>query len=440
MKKVISLLILWTVSISLFAAEVSIEGCASATIIESTGNIADFESLTGSDLVRRSAPYAEDGFELTTEWENTGTNPGEDKFSSVHDGSEFYSGSVSLITHFSDDFPILMKQGGESFDLVSIDLDSLFLGNANVEFTGIKAGGGTVVQSFVTDSNRNSMETFTFLGFDDLLSVSWVNLESATLHHFDNIVVKVSGAISGFSEQCISVTKLLEVEMSGAYKRVSEDLPLHLAWGGCNTTGVDVNYTMEHSWRYSITTHADEGERASAHMTYEGQATYREDGSDSFTETYSEQIMNNICIDAFPTLWVGFDMATGLDSYSLRRDEDARGLFFDEENPGHGFDFNFLESGFVLFYYGHTSDGQRLWLISETLVVDINTGQTVELELFEVPDGAFGLPDFSTLASWGLIRVTFNNCNSAYVVMEGADGTQQMDLVRLARESNADCL
>lgn len=141
MKNVISLLILCAFSTSLYAAEVSVEGCASVTVIESTGNIADFESLTGSDSVRRSAPYAEDGFELTTDWENTGMNPGEDKFSSVHDSSEFYSGSVSLITHFSDDFPILTKQGGGSFDLVSIDLDSLFLGNANVEFTDTQQMG-----------------------------------------------------------------------------------------------------------------------------------------------------------------------------------------------------------------------------------------------------------------------------------------------------------
>jgi hypothetical protein len=440
MKLTILLLVLWAIPTLSFAAEVSVEGCASAMVITSTATIADFESLSGSGLVRRSAPYLEDGFSLTTEWENTGMSPGEDKFSSVHDGSEFYSGTVSFITHFSDDFPILMRQGGGSFDLLSIDLDSLFLGNAQVEFTGTKTVGGTVVQSFNTDANSNSMETFAFSGFDDLVSVSWVNLENSTLHHYDNIVVEMPGAISGFPEECTSVEMSLETDLNGAYKSVSEDLPLYLAWGGCNSTGVDVNFTIENSWRYLINTHTEEGERASGHMSYAGSPTYRDEGSDSFTKVYSDLIPNSACIDAFTTLLVGYDIATGLDPNSLKRDEDVRGLFFDVDNPGHGFDFNSLEAGFQLFYYGHTPDGQRLWLISDPITENIEYGRTVELELFEVPDGVFGLPDKSSTVSWGTISVTFNDCNSAHVFMTGADGVLQMNLVRLAGETNSDCL
>ena len=205
MKKVILLLSLWILCTHSFAAEISVEGCASATVIQASANVADFESLEGTDLVDRSAPYVENGFVLTTNWENIGNNPGEDKFVSMHEGSSFYAGSVSFNKKFSDDFPILTRQGGESFDLISIDLDTLWLGNANVEFTGTKADGGTVVQSFVTDANRNQMETFTFTGFDDLVSVSWKNLESATLHHVDNIVVDMADAISWVAANAANV-------------------------------------------------------------------------------------------------------------------------------------------------------------------------------------------------------------------------------------------
>ena len=155
------------------------------------GTVIDFDSLTGSDEVLRSAPYIEDDFNLTTYHENNGILEGLDKFKSVHDGSGFYAGSVSFITYYTDDFPILTQLGGSAFDLISIDLDSLWLGNANVEFTGVLEEGGTVTQSFITDSTRNSMETFTFSGFNNLVSVSWDDLEFTTLHHFDNIVANV---------------------------------------------------------------------------------------------------------------------------------------------------------------------------------------------------------------------------------------------------------
>lgn len=437
MKKINLLLILWAISTSAFAAEVSVEGCASATVIESTATIADFESLTGSETVRRSAPYLEDGFELTTEWENTGMNPGEDKFSSVHTGSEFYAGTVSFFTHFSDDFQILTQQDGESFDLVSIDLDTLFLESATVEFTGTKTAGGTVTQSFTTDSNRNHMETFHFSGFDDLVSVSW---ESPTPTHYDNIVVDMPGAIGGFTEQCINLNMTLETDLNDKYKRISEDQPLHLAWGGCNTTGVDVNFTMETNWHYSITTLAEEGERASAHMRYAQSPTYRNTGTAAFTDTFSDVMSDGICIDAFPTLLIGFDIATGLDPLSLRRDENVRGLFFDVDNPGHGFDFNFLTAGFQLFYYGHTPEGERLWLISEPIDENIEYGQPVELDLFEVPVGTYGFPDNSSTVDWGTVTILFSDCKTAQVFMQGADGNLSLDLVRLAHETGYDCL
>jgi len=160
-------------------------------IVPVFGEIIDFDDLTGTGETLRTAPYIENGFILTTNWENNGTLVGNEKFSSVHNDSQFYAGSVSFITNYTDDFPILIRQGGGTFDLISIDLDSLWLGNANVEFIGVLEGGGTVTQSFVTDSTRNSMQTFTFSGFNDLVSVSWDDLEFATLHHFDNIVANI---------------------------------------------------------------------------------------------------------------------------------------------------------------------------------------------------------------------------------------------------------
>jgi hypothetical protein len=161
--------------------------------------VIDFEELTGSNLVQRSAPYSNSGFELSTEFTSSAVDTEDEKLKSVHAGSNFYSETVSMLTNYTDDYPVLTRQDGETFELISIDIDTLFAGNANVEFTGTKANGQVVVQAFVTDSNRAEMETFSFSGFTDLVSVSWNDLESSTLHHFDNINLR-SGPLKSISD------------------------------------------------------------------------------------------------------------------------------------------------------------------------------------------------------------------------------------------------
>ncbi len=172
----------------------------SAEISQAAVSTIDFDQLVWeSDLSKsnwdpaqnqRNAPYIEDGYKLTTFYKENGILPTSDVFfTSVHSGSYFYAGSVSFITHYSDDYAILSKNNGELFDLISIDLDSLYGSTSHVEFTGIFEDGSTITQAFYLDGNRNNMETFFFTDFTNLVSVSWDNLESASLHHYDNIVL-----------------------------------------------------------------------------------------------------------------------------------------------------------------------------------------------------------------------------------------------------------
>jgi hypothetical protein len=139
----------------------------------------------------RDAPYIEDGFSLTTYYYMMGINAddGQKYFVSVHNDSWFYAGSVSFIKNYSYDTAIFTRQDGGVFNLISIDLDSLYGSLAHVEFTGVFQDGGTITQSFILDPINNKMETFSFSGFTNLVSVSWIDLESVACHHFDNIVV-----------------------------------------------------------------------------------------------------------------------------------------------------------------------------------------------------------------------------------------------------------
>jgi hypothetical protein len=99
-----------------------------------------------------------------------------------------YPGSTALYNNTIGGMNRLQHGGGSVFDLTSIDLDFLVGNQATVNFTGFIDGGGTVMQSFQTDTNVG-LETFNFVGFQNLTSVEW--LQDGSFHQYDNIVVNV---------------------------------------------------------------------------------------------------------------------------------------------------------------------------------------------------------------------------------------------------------
>lgn len=122
----------------------------------------------------------------------------------------------------------------------------------------------------------------------------------------------------------------------------------------------------------------------------------------------------------------------------LSRDVGLNGVFYDMDNPGHGFDFIVHELGFTVYYYGHTSNGERLWLVSEVLTDDLQFGVPYELEMYEVIDGVFGNP-VPPETLWGTITITMEDCDSGHASFDGIDGDLEMNLVRLIGLPGLDC-
>ncbi len=144
--------------------------------------VIDFNHLTGSGIPSRGYQYQEDGFQL----DNLSTaHP----FRSIQSDDYRYTGSVSFFNDTIAGVTKLSKIGGGTFDLDSIDLDSLNEGsNVTVSFVGTLLDSSTVVQSFTTDSLFPGLQTFTFSSlFDTVVSVSWT--QDWSFHSFDNIVV-----------------------------------------------------------------------------------------------------------------------------------------------------------------------------------------------------------------------------------------------------------
>jgi hypothetical protein len=113
-------------------------------------------------------------------------------------------------------------------------------------------------------------------------------------------------------------------------------------------------------------------------------------------------------------------------------------LFYDPTNSGHGFDFNVLQGGIVIYYYGHTVSGERLWLISEIYDEDLQYGVPFELDMYEIAEGVFGLPD-SDATVWGTITFTLDDCGSGQATFSGIDGDLEMNLERLAGLPDSGC-
>ncbi|MGD8321594.1 MAG: hypothetical protein PVJ02_14115, partial [Gemmatimonadota bacterium] len=132
--------------------------------------VMDFESLAASGVTQSvMSSYSEDGFTLVDP-----ANSG-DAFMAFLDGPMFL-GSIALLNATPGNTTVLAKDDGGTFTAVSIDIAELALSDLrprDVNFTGTRADGSTVTATLTTDGVAG-FETFTFEGFTDLVSLSWV--------------------------------------------------------------------------------------------------------------------------------------------------------------------------------------------------------------------------------------------------------------------------
>ncbi len=147
--------------------------------------VIDFESLADSgNSVTTMASYSEDGFTLVDPADTAST-----AFSSPQVGSWLYEGSTSLLNNYGNHVTKLTKDDGGTFTVASIDIGELMPSSPDaveVTFTGVRANGSTVTQTFTTDGVLG-FQTFAFDGFKDLVALTWV--QAAPYHQFDNITL-----------------------------------------------------------------------------------------------------------------------------------------------------------------------------------------------------------------------------------------------------------
>ena len=119
-------------------------------------------------------------------------------------------------------------------------------------------------------------------------------------------------------------------------------------------------------------------------------------------------------------------------SNDLVNEDGITGVFFDPNSNGQGFVFQYGSNGLTAFFYGQGAFGGGLWLISETVPVDIRYGESFTLNMLELSGGQFGFPDTSSLDSWGTLSLIFDTCDSVAATLSGNDGSQSATLIRLS--------
>ncbi len=105
-----------------------------------------------------------------------------------------YAGSPALFSEWSPSTISLSRDDGAAFTLNSMSLSTFWssIYNVTVSFTGTKADGTKVAQSFPIGS-RLGFHTATFLGFNNLKSVTWASTTVNDYHEFDDVSVQTSG-------------------------------------------------------------------------------------------------------------------------------------------------------------------------------------------------------------------------------------------------------
>ena len=157
--------------------------CLMVSSFNASAALIDFQPLEHVDgfIGSHGQLYIEDGFQITGEALSTfGTT------------EVRYTGSTALFSNVGDSDIVLSKDGGGTFDLISIvlsDLDANFNFSQDTSVTFIRDGGHS--QAFTLDEDVFTSQTFFFdAGFQGSTTVTWTQADDG--HQFDDIQVALT--------------------------------------------------------------------------------------------------------------------------------------------------------------------------------------------------------------------------------------------------------
>ena len=120
---------------------------------------------------------------------------------------------------------------------------------------------------------------------------------------------------------------------------------------------------------------------------------------------------------------------------------DYSGPWFDPTLDGEGYLVYQTPAGWLIYYFGYSTDGQVLWLISNLVQLDqLILGEPFELSMAKSTPGTFTMPTpGSELTPYGTLSVTFYSCTTGQFILDGLDGLKTSNVIQLIGVDGTDC-
>jgi len=121
---------------------------------------------------------------------------------------------------------------------------------------------------------------------------------------------------------------------------------------------------------------------------------------------------------------------------------DYSGPWFDPGLDGEGYLVFQTSEGWLFYYFGYSTEGTFLWLVSELVkLADLVPGVPFEIPMLIGVPGTFTAPTPSSeLESYGKLSVTFDTCTAGQFILDGQDGVKTSDVIKIVGVDGTDCL
>ena len=110
------------------------------------------------------------------------------------------------------------------------------------------------------------------------------------------------------------------------------------------------------------------------------------------------------------------------------------GSWYDPATSGQGFVLHPMNDGqMIVSFYGYKNNSERLWLIG-SYGGQVTAGRPLVVNMITASGGRFGgfAPGDITESPWGTLTIDFADCDKATATLDGVDGQQTMNLIKLA--------
>lgn len=112
---------------------------------------------------------------------------------------------------------------------------------------------------------------------------------------------------------------------------------------------------------------------------------------------------------------------------------DWSGPWFDPAKDGEGYLVFQTPVGWLIYFFGYSADGDRLWLVSDIVAIDsVEFGKTYLFSMLVGAPGSFEVPTPSSeLEAWGTLEVLLTGCVTGVFKLDGSDGMKQSNVQKI---------